>query len=169
MDTKQLLNVLNRTIGKDCIGVFPSDKLPKTCKVHAGFIANTDPSDKPGVHWVAIFVNSDGKAEYFDSYGLKPFVPSISTFLEQYKERCYSRKRLQDQFSSVCGHYCLYFLIKRWMNVSMEDILQKFTENYEENDNLITDWVNETFDLDTSTYNCEFLVNQICLALNKTV
>ena len=47
--------------------------------------------------------------------------------------------------------------------------LQKFTQNYEENDNLITDWVNDTFELDTNTYNIEFLVNQICTMMNKTV
>ncbi len=69
--------------------------------------------------------------------------------------------------SSVCGHYCLYFLINRWMNVPMEDILQKFTENGEENDMLITDWVNETFDMSTDTYDFEFLVNQICIAMSK--
>ncbi|MCP4349424.1 MAG: hypothetical protein GY795_28420 [Desulfobacterales bacterium] len=160
------MNILKRTIGNDCIGVFPSDKLPKTCKKHSGFIANTDPSHKPGVHWVAIFVNSDGIAEYFDSYGLKPFVPSISKFLEQYKERFYNKKPIQGSLSSVCGHYCLYFLIKRWSNVPMEDILQKFTENGEENDMLITDWVNETFDMCTDTYDFEFLVNQICITMS---
>ncbi|MCP4344564.1 MAG: hypothetical protein GY795_03435 [Desulfobacterales bacterium] len=163
------MTILKRRIGKDCIGVFPSDRLPKTCNNHTGFIANTDPAHKPGTHWIAIFVNQDGKAEYFDSFGLKPWVPSISKFLKQYKECCYSKKRLQDSLSSVCGHYCLYFLINRWMNVPMEEILQKFTENYERNDDLITDWVNETFDMHTDTFDFEFLVNQICIALNKTV
>ena len=48
----------------------------------------------------------------------------------------------------------------------MEDILNSFSSgNREENDEYITDWVNENFQMNTETFNIEFLVNQICLAL----
>jgi hypothetical protein len=32
-------------------------------------VCNTDPSTKPGRHWIAIYVDEDGGREYFDSFG----------------------------------------------------------------------------------------------------
>ena len=41
-------------------GVFPSDKLPQTIeKYPCGSVANTDPSNKPGTHWVAFYFPSE--------------------------------------------------------------------------------------------------------------
>ena len=37
-----------------------------------GFVANTDPSDEPGAHWVAFYFQSERKGEFFDSYGKPP-------------------------------------------------------------------------------------------------
>ena len=51
-------------------GVFSADTLPEKPRLLVG---NTDPSDKPGNHWIAVFVDSTGRGEYFDSFGRKPF------------------------------------------------------------------------------------------------
>ena len=32
------------------------------------FIVNTDPADKPGTHWVVIFITPDGKGEFWDPF-----------------------------------------------------------------------------------------------------
>jgi hypothetical protein len=165
MDTRQILKILKQTI--DCLGVFPSDKLPKNYRQPSGMVINIDPSKKPGSHWVAVFISAEGNAEYFDSYGLKPAVPAIKKFLQKFKHCQYSKKQVQDYISSVCGQYCIYFLVKRWQNVSMTEILDQFSENLEENDQLVTYWVNDTFDIDTDTYDIEYIVNQICTALKK--
>ena len=47
--------------------VFPSDKLLQTLdKYPCGFVANrTDPSNKPGTHWVTFYFSSDWKGEFF--------------------------------------------------------------------------------------------------------
>ena len=44
-------------------------------------VCNTDPSDKPGQHWVCIHVE-DGHGEYFDSFGRRP-----TTLFERYLNR----------------------------------------------------------------------------------
>ena len=121
MDTKQLLSVLKRNV-TEFLGVFPSDKLPVSKVKPFYFVANTDPSNKPGTHWVAVFVNADGTAEYFDSYGLKPNVASIASFLRQYKKCKFNTKRIQGMFSSVCGHYCVYYVIHRSKGIEMDII-----------------------------------------------
>ena len=53
-------------------GVFPSNKLPNVPKNHNFcLVANYDPSNKEGSHWVALSV-INGKAQWFDSYWMKP-------------------------------------------------------------------------------------------------
>ena len=42
---------------KTFCGVFPCDKLPQTIdKYPCGLVANTDPSSKPGTHWISIWI-----------------------------------------------------------------------------------------------------------------
>ncbi len=127
----------------------------------------TDPSTEPGSHWVVIFVGRNANAEYFDSYGLNPKVFEILDFVRSFKKCQYSKKHLQGAISSVCGHYCVYFAIQRWKNVSMEDIVNKFSEDLEENDEMITEWLNANFDMNTETFNVNFIMNQICRALSS--
>ena len=55
-------------------GVFASDRLPKEkdTQVRSAYIVNVDTHDKPGLHWVSIFVEND-HCEVFDSNGLPLF------------------------------------------------------------------------------------------------
>lgn len=165
MDTRQIAVILRNTT--NFLGVFPSDKLPKA-KTPFTLVANTDPSDRPGTHWVAIHV-ANGKAEYFDSYGMGPSIPTIRRFLKQFKKCQYSKKQIQGFLSSVCGHYSVYYLWYRSQEISMKDILGRFSDNLEENDELITQWLNDNFKMDTDTYDVHFIVNQICSAMNKNL
>ena len=48
----------------------------------------------------------------------------------------------------------------------MVDILSGFGSDLIQNDDAVTDWVNEYFDLDTETYELEYIVNQLCHAMN---
>ena len=36
----------------------------------SAYVINSDPSSKPGEHWVAVYFDKRGRGEYFDSYGL---------------------------------------------------------------------------------------------------
>ncbi len=49
----------------------------------------------------------------------------------------------------------------------MEDIVNKFSADLEEKDEMITEWLNENFDMNTETFNVDFIVNQICRALSS--
>ena len=46
-------------------GVFSADTLPRRPRL---LVCNTDESTKPGQHWIAIHVDTDGRGEYFDSF-----------------------------------------------------------------------------------------------------
>lgn len=48
-----------------------------------GIVFNTDPSDKGGEHWIAMFVNlSSRHIHFFDSYGLPP-TPEINVLIKR--------------------------------------------------------------------------------------
>jgi len=70
MNTLQILHFLSKHSKTKSIfiGVFPSDRLPKTILKYAALIiANTDTSDQPGTHWIAFYFDSRRSAEFFDS------------------------------------------------------------------------------------------------------
>jgi hypothetical protein len=77
MVTYQLRYVLTRDLGITFGGVYPRGLLPETLDQKAIMI-NTDPHDKPGGHWVCLYVTSP-VVEYFDSYGLPPFIVTFKT------------------------------------------------------------------------------------------
>ena len=71
MNTYQIVRALelDPVAKKKFCGVFPSDQLPKVIeRFPCGFVANTDPRDKPGKHWVAFYFSSEQKGQFFNSY-----------------------------------------------------------------------------------------------------
>src|SRR5882724_2572377 len=84
MDTEGLYKIVHSTILKPIFhGIFPSDKLVIPSKFPAGFIANTDDSSRPGEHWCAYYMPDRYSVEYFDSFGLTPYIfPAFFDFIE---------------------------------------------------------------------------------------
>jgi hypothetical protein len=131
MDTLQVENLLRADCKLSTIfeGVFASDRLPLFCGGgDLGMVMNLDPSDRGGSHWVCIYVQ-DGKGEYFDSYGMAPPIEEFLDFLQRNsKTWSYNKQELQSLDSTVCGHYCIWFLSERARGRSMQNIVQDFSE-----------------------------------------
>ena len=114
MDTVQLQSLLyhHPATRLHFGGILARDQLPK-CATHTCYIVNFDSSQEAGSHWIAIYFNINGIGEYFDSYGLPPYLSSIKLFLN---DNCitwkHNRKRLRGQQTAVCGQYRAYFLLK---------------------------------------------------------
>ena len=124
MDSCQLTNTVRQDeiMSEHFLGVFPRDMIPK----HTGngsLIANTDTSDKPGTHWVAMY-KENHECEFFDSYGRAPFE---NNFLE-IRTR-HNKVKLQSDYSQVCGHYCLYFLYFRSRGNNLNEIINSLKYN----------------------------------------
>ena len=80
MDTREISDILKRDrfTKHHFRGVFACDQLPKQYMPRpSALVINTDPADKPGQHWVAIYITRDGVGEYFDSYGKGTNIPQI--------------------------------------------------------------------------------------------
>lgn len=99
-----------------------SDQI-KSGKTKIGVIFNTDKHDKPGEHWVSLFINiKKGKIFYFDSAGdkAKPEITKlVKTITEQGKKLSPPINFVFDQNHPVqhqyggteCGIYSLYFIV----------------------------------------------------------
>lgn len=103
--------------------------LPKvTPKSRLGFVINTDPHNKPGQHWQAVYV--DGRpegslsVEFFDSFGDKPDKTVMAGLHKiahkiaagNYLKYKHNRIQYQSDRSSNCGFFACKFLIDRFRN-----------------------------------------------------
>ena len=141
--------------------------LPLKTVFPSAYIANTDPQSKPGSHWIAMFFDHEGNGDYLDSYGRQP-LPKFKSFLNKHcLEWQYNGKQLQAPLTSTCGQYCIYFLYQRSRGVPLQRILDLFGNDKLENDENVTNFVNETFGTDTDIIDIEFVANQVCKALTE--
>lgn len=121
-------------------GVFSVDTLPEKPRL---LVCNTDPSDKPGKHWVAIFADSRGRGEYFDSFGREP-----RGILKDYmNERCidwiHNTRQLQSVVSNHCGYYCCFYCMLRCRGFDLARIVGLFTRDTGFNDSIVRGFVCE--------------------------
>lgn len=123
-----------------------ADELPATIRKRPRtFVANTDPCDRGGRHWVVFHFPETGHEEFFDSLGETP---------DRYHERfrnmliangpryLYTPDRIQPEDSDTCGLYCIHFVRARYRGISFEDILKDFsTRKLEENDRKVIEFI----------------------------
>ena len=144
MNTKQLWNALclNPVTNNYFDGIYSSDTLKDIVEKPELIICNTDPSDKPGEHWVLFFFR-DKSVDFFDSLGRdinyygSVFIDFIANFTRSYKQ-CI--KRTQPVESDLCGQYCLYYASKVCSKLSMEEIIYNIPD-YE----YVVNFVNRNF------------------------
>ena len=138
MDTVQLLKILKSDpVVQECFnGVYARDMLPHIAK-EGCYVCNTDKSDKPGSHWVAMYIE-DNRCEYFDSYGFPPLFSEFSDFLSHNVQRwTYNDVQIQSTDSDVCGHYCVLYLMYRCRGMCMKDFVSLFSSNHKTNDDIV--------------------------------
>ena len=121
-------------------GVYSCDNLPRDGR--GLMVVNTDPSDRPGEHWIAIYIDAGGqRGEYFDSLGREPY----ATFRDYMNRHCeywtFNDKRLQSIASRFCGHYCIYYCKLRCRNIDMRRIVSRFSNDTGFNDVLVHGFV----------------------------
>ena len=139
-------------------GVFAKDEFTifSNLNSHQTFIVNTDNSNQPGSHWVAFQFSGDYSCEYFDSYGFPPSFYGFDNVLKSYKIYM-SNKRIQGYKSSVCGQYCVLFLLLRGRGYSYHDFMSFFHKNPAVNDHA----TNNTLVIYVRKYGFENLINLV--------
>jgi hypothetical protein len=110
-------------------------------KRRIGIVFNTDPSDKPGKHWVSMFIDLTGNPDqwevnYFDSYGKARVAPEIRDLIKHLKTQNPSitvRMNCSDDFCTAmvnhqklnteCGVYSINFIVERLHGRSWKDMV----------------------------------------------
>jgi hypothetical protein len=119
-------------------GVFSIDTLPLDPRL---LVCNTDPSNKPGKHWVAIYVDSLGHGEFFDSFGQK----SSRAFEDCMNRHCrtwiFNTAQLQSISSSYCGFYCCIYCMLRCRGFDLTRFVKLFTKDTGFNDSIVRGFI----------------------------
>lgn len=157
MDSRQLDRALlgNPITRQYHRGVFPADKISKLDPLPGCCIINTDVSSKDGSHWIAAFQEQADHVETFDSFG-KSFSFYKINYFDLYRV-VKQTHQLQADTSTVCGQYCLFFLLRRCSGEKYKDIVHLFTENQHSNDEMVCQYVNHAFDLNTKVQDISFI------------
>lgn len=120
--------------------VLPMDGLPNVLpRSRSFFIINTDPSTKPGSHWIMVSLGGDSRSVFFDSLGREPgyYHPGLARFVgQQYTSSPYP---LQPAISQRCGQYALFMCLYLARNYEVTHLFRRhiFTTFKDENDEKI--------------------------------
>lgn len=155
MNSVEISNVIRSDpmASKTFRGVFACDELRgincreiKRNRTSQSFIVNLDSSEKSGSHWVALYFDSNGQCDYFDSFGIYPIGSDIPRFISLSSTTFrYNTKTLQELSSSYCGFYSCFFILTRSRGISMPDIVNIFSIDLEANDEFVYNYVTDSF------------------------
>jgi len=112
-------------------GVFMRDELNKnmTADKNECLILNIDHSNNNGTHWTSLFIK-DGLCCYFDSFGFPPPL-EVEEYIRKFDKRYYNSFEIQKGNQVICGHFCIYMLLKLGKGIDFEEILDElFKYNY---------------------------------------
>lgn len=132
MDTKQIWSALerNKITEKKFDGIFASNFLEEIVKKPQLVICNTDPSNKPGKHWVLFYFENDD-VDFFDSLGndIEKYGKTFVNFIKRYSNFFnQSNIRTQPINSDLCGEYCLYYAYNKCKGKSMTEIVNTLSK-----------------------------------------
>ena len=153
MDELQIKNILCKTLGNCFKGVYSMDEW-RTLKKKANpcaYVFNTQPSSVRFGHWIGIYIQKNGKAIFFDSFGRSPESLGFLLFLEKHaKTWQYNNIPVQSPFSGVCGqHVICFFLyiqnISAWLKLFHSSSLLS-------NDNTVHEMINNKFNINAPLY-----------------
>ena len=168
MDEKQISTILakhpwTRNYFK---GVFSVDDLPIAIAHYpACLVLNLDMEQDPGSHWVAIYIDAERHGEYFDSFGLMPLSRHIYQFLNRHcKQWTFNTTQLQHVISSMCGPYCIFYLLYRCryklnMSTTIETFFPK--KNRLDSDKLMQKKMLHNFGIYIPLIQTEFINHQL--------
>lgn len=132
------------------MGVLACDQLPMKAlrKYPVMTIVNTHPSSSPGEHWLAIYITKYKHGFFFDSFGNPPdyeqFPKEIVNFLNyNCTTMSYSRKQVQNNFTTTCGQHCVFFLCYIQKGWSYSRVLTLYGPNLVNNDAMVCRFVNK--------------------------
>lgn len=130
MDTQDITTAVmgDRLARRFYCGTFSLDRFKQefSSGKNGLYIFNTDPSWKPGQHWLSVYRDSH-VCEFFDSYGFSVSYYSLDEFFSSLNVSIVSpHKRLQGELSTVCGDYAVLYCLLRYRGWNVSDFVNRF-------------------------------------------
>ena len=124
-------------------GVYAADDIPRAWARPAGLIVNTDDHNKPAEHWVAMYVDRDGRGSHFDSYGLPPIIPQhVARLRRNCRFYRHNLKQLQSDTSDGRGQFYIVFLHLMSCGSNLAEFNSLFSSDVAKNDKIVRDYYN---------------------------
>jgi hypothetical protein len=177
MDNKQIHAILSTDkylVANNFLGVFPLDLIPTTAAITypCSLVVNTKPHNHPGEHWIAIAKNQYNETVFFDSYGSPPFnLPEVGVVLSD--DWTYNNTTLQSTFTTVCGEYCIFFLLHYTRGYTLDQIVHLLNDIGDKaaNDAMIYHYIRDRYPSQElkqlKPVDFPFVFNQIASSLSK--
>ena len=103
--------------------VVPFDCLPNRPDYPSSFVVNTDPKNKKGEHWLALYYDKGGMCTFFDSFGNSPTFFGLDKYIERTSTRFeFNNKQIQSALSNTCGYYCIYVILLKSRGFNLNEI-----------------------------------------------
>ncbi len=144
MNAQQLESDARRDaiLGRCPFDVLSMDRLPHVVPhSRSFFIINTDPSTKPGSHWVMACLGSNGLNMFFDSLGKKTsyYHAGLARFMG--RDYAMAPYALQPENSQRCGQYVLFMCLYLARGYGLSHAFHRvFSTSKVHNDKLIADF-----------------------------
>ena len=132
------------------LGCFCQDELQNLtiCSLPVYLVVNFDHSYSSGTHWIALRI-SKRCLEIFDPLGFNtlrwPNIPHfLLDFLHKFSthRRILISKEIQPDSSTLCGFYCIFFIMFRSFN-TFSNCNKYFSPNLRKNDKILTHFFNK--------------------------
>ena len=131
-------------------GVFGKDEIENihTHSLPCSFIFNEDNFAGKGTHWVVVYIDDNHALDFYDSFGEPPALKEFKSFIRPFK-LSYNKTQVQSFESATCGQHCIFFLINRTKNVTMNSLVSKYFNMYDKlsNDLYVYNYVNRRYGL----------------------
>ena len=84
MNGIEIKDILSKRLGKQFKGVYSKDEVEALQQENrpSAYVFNTRPSSVQFGHWIGIYIQRNGRAVFFDSFGRSPADLGFSNFLD---------------------------------------------------------------------------------------
>jgi hypothetical protein len=130
------------------VGVFSKDRLPIERRAGDYYINLQNYDDGDGTHWTFFKIFDNGKAIYFDSFGV--YMPEpVRDFLKPFAPVAVNNRQIQDLNAETCGHFCeacSYYMKydfdkKKSINDNYYDFINMFSDNHKANNKILKEYL----------------------------
>ena len=130
------------TLKKYFAGVLPRGYYPKHLEKNTFLIYNNQLDSQYGDHWLLVFYH-EFETVFMDSFGWSESFYEYYNIVERNGVPCVRNVRqIQNEFSSVCGHHCIFVAYHLAKGFKFNAITEKlYSRNTTYNDKLVFDFV----------------------------